>query len=1825
MSERNGSEIAVIGLAGRFPGAATIEELWRNLCAGVEALTVFGEDELRAAGIPEELLARPEYVRARGVLPGVELFDAPLFEITPREAEILDPQHRVFLECAWEALETAGYDPRRYDGAVGVFAGASFAIYFMHHILANPEVLAAVGENQALISGERDFLAGRVSYKLDLSGPSLSVQTACSTSLVAVHLACQMLLAGECDMALAGGVAVRLPQVAGHLWQEGGTLSKDGHCRAFDAAASGTVVGSGAGVVVLKPLDEALEEGDHIWAVIKGSAMNNDGAARVGFSAPGVEGQAKVIQAALGVAEVEPESIGYVEAHGSGTPLGDRIELAALHRAFADAAGRGRFCALGSVKPNIGHLDAAAGIASLIKTVLALHHKTLPPSLHYGTPNAELAREDSPFRVVTRREEWPAEDGEPRRAAVNSFGMGGTNAHVILEEAPEPEPASPARPWQVLPLSARTGSALDALAGRLADWLEAHPEAELADVAWTLQVGRRAFPHRRVVVCRDREEAMRGLRGAQAHPPKDPHPLAPSPTRTHARPGEGESEEDRLADLWLSGDDPDWEELHQGERRRRVPLPTYPFERQRYWIDPPRPAAAAVAAPAARPATHERPRLSTDYEAPQTEVERTLVEIWEEVFGISPVGIRDSFAELGGHSLLATQIQSRVRDRLGAALPLAAVLEAPTVAELARIVSPGAAEGASAAAERIPPRSAPADRFPVSFSQLRLWLLDRMEPGTPAYNIPMPLLLQGPLDRAVLDRCLAETVRRHESLRTVFALQGNEPVQVILPPAGFGLPLVDLTALAEEAREEETARLVDRETETGFDLARGPLLRAALVRHGAERHVLLLTVHHIVSDGWSLGVWFREIGALYEAFAAGRPSPLPALPIQYPDFAVWQRGHLQGERLEELLAYWREQLAGASPSLDLPADRPRPAVQSHRGAHEFLRLEPSLVESVRDLARAADATPFMVLLAAFQTLASRWSGQEDVSAGTFIAHRNRAEIEGLIGFFVNTLVLRTDLGNLGDRGGEPTFRGLLGRAREVTLGAYAHQDLPLERLIEELQPRRDPSRTPLFQVMLIFQNIPEMVLRLPDLTMSFLPLRLHRSNFDLSLWIDPAGGDFAVDAEYATALFDAATVRRFLGHFRTLLAAAAEAPDTPLARLPLMGEDERRQVLVEWNDTAAWLGAEVPVHLRIREQARRTPDAPAVLAGEAVLTYGELDRRAEALAGHLRGLGAGPEVIVGLALRRSPEMIAGLLGVLYAGAAYLPLDPDYPRERLELMLRDAGVSIVLTDDPPPDLTPPAPLSRLPPSPRERGELHVLSLSKIWGAEGRWRPSPGGRVGDGRGVGGEVGREGGTPAYVIFTSGSTGVPKGVVVTHGGLANHTASAIAEYGLGPGDRVLQFASINFDTSAEEIYPCLAAGAALVLRDDSMVTSAADFLRAVDRLGLTVLDLPTAYWHELAAGLERSGVPIPPSVRLVILGGEKALADRLAAWYQGGGGGARTRLVNTYGPTEGTIVATRTDLPPDLAALEPPIGRPIHNVRAYVLDRALEPAPVGVPGELCLAGAQLARGYLNRPETTAERFVPDPFGEAADRLYRTGDLVRWLPDGDLEFLGRVDRQVKIRGFRVEVGEVEKALRQHPGLADAVVEARQDGSGSLRLVAYVVPAAGAVPGDLRAGLRERLPEYMVPAAVVVLPELPRTPSGKIDRRALPAPESLRTEPDAAYVPPQSELERIIAGIWQEVLGVERVGSHDNFFELGGHSLQVVQVHGRLREALGREIDIILLFQRPTVSALARELRQGEEKPAFAEARALVLQQKSVNLRRKELMEQMMRQRRARG
>ncbi|MEU4232375.1 amino acid adenylation domain-containing protein [Nonomuraea sp. NPDC026600] len=2003
-----GGALAIVGMACRFPGATGPEEFWAAIRDGVEAVQDFTDEELLADGEDPDRLADPAYVRSGTVLNGIDLFDATLFEFTPREAEILDPQQRLFLETAWEALEDAGCDPARHPGQIGVFAGSAMSGYLIENLLAAPDVLKAVGEYQVMLGNDKDSLPTRTSYKLDLRGPSVSVNTACSTSLVALHLARQSLIAGDCDLALAGAVRVNAWTRRGYLYQSGGIGSPDGHCRPFDAEARGTIGAGGVGVVVLKRLADAIAAGDTIHAVVRGSAVNNDGTRKVGYTAPAVDGQAEVITAALASAGVDPGTIGYIEAHGTGTALGDPVEVAALSQVFTGD----RRIALGSVKSNIGHADAAAGMSGLIKTVLALKHRTLPPTVNFTTPNPRI--DFSPFYVPTAGAEWPQGPG-PRRAGVSAFGMGGTNAHVVLEEAPEPPAVPSATGQHLLILSAASGPALADIATRLRAHLRARPETDLGDVAATLRLGRRQLRHRGIMVAEDGRSALdaelvtseshprevafvfpgqgaqrrgmgaglyrsdsdfraavdacstiltsyldldlrqalygeagdldqtwltqptlfvteyalartlieRGIRPAmmaghsigeyvaaclagvltledalrlvaargrlvQSLPPgsmlavplpesevgdllgedvslaavntpelcvlSGPEPaiaelerrlvrqdIACRTLRTshafhsamldpvldafaaevasvrlgtpdlpylsnvtggwvsgaetkdpaywvrHLRetvrfadcaralvaadaavvevgPGrtlttlvrrqggqatvaplaEPESGQAALLEgvgrLWASGADVDWAAF--GPPGRRVPLPTYPFERRRYWIEPRARRFEIAPVAGANQEVHTAGSAQAVQRVHATDAVQgvrgvhttdavqeldVVAAAWRDVLGITPTGPQDDFFDLGGDSLVATQLASRL------GLPIEAIFDHPTLAGQQVLVASAVpreaipADVSAVAREMIPVVEEPGPA-PVSFIQRRMWFIDQVH-GSAAYAVATALDLRGELDVARLHGALRELVRRHESLRTVFHAPDGEPVQVVLPAGETPLPVEDCHD-AERALSEAAAQ--------PFDLAHGPLFRARLLRLAPDHHVLSLGFHHIVVDGWSITLLRTELAALYNG------ETLPEPRVRYRDYARRQR-----EQAADL-GFWKERLRGIPHSLDLPTDRPRPPTQTFEGAVATHLLPAELTAGVRKLSQERGATLYMTLLTALHTLLYRYSGQEDICVGSPVAGRTRPELEGIAGCFINTLVMRATMD-----GGRP-YTELLAQVRAHALGAYAHQDVPFERLVEELNPPRDLSRNPLFQVLFNLLNLPRSDLNLAGLAVSELAVETGTAQVDLVLYVEEQGAELLCRLEYNTALYDAGTARRLLRHYESLLRAIVAAPETALSDLVFLTGEELAEQL-DGQDV------EVPdlcVHELVEAQVGRTPDAVAVTFDGASLTYRELDERAGRVARRLRAAGVGPETLVGVAMERSATMLVTLLGVLKAGGAYVPLDPMYPQERQDHILDDSGIGVLVTerelagrytgyqgeliladDEAGPealdrDEAGPEALDRDEAVPKTRGG-HVPG-----GSPGR-RPAPV------------------NPCYVLYTSGSTGRPKGVRVQHSSVVNFLTSMSREPGLTGQDTLLAVTTSAFDISVLELFLPLTVGGRVLIASREAAYDPVRLATLLD--GATVMQATPATWRLLLS----SGWQGEPGLK-ALCGGEALPAD-LATDLRG----RVAELWNLYGPTETTIWSTLTRVTDGPIT----IGHPIANTRIHLLDATMRLVPTGVVGELYIGGAGLARDYLGRPELTAERFITWRDGR---RLYRTGDLARRRADGSIEFLGRADKQVKVRGYRIELGEIESLLLAHPAVREAAVVVR-GADEAKSIAAYLVTGTGtdadaaADSGpDWREYLRLKLPDYMIPSAFVPLDALPLTPNGKVDRKALPEPVGqVRAEGTAPRTPAEVEL----AELWTAILGVRGIGIDDDFFALGGDSFKAVRA---VRDS-GIQATVLDLFKNPTIRAFA--------------------------------------------
>ncbi len=1047
--------------------------------------------------------------------------------------------------------------------------------------------------------------------------------------------------------------------------------------------------------------------------------------------------------------------------------------------------------------------------------------------------------------------------------------------------------------------------------------------------------------------------------------------------------------------------------------------------------------------------------------------------------------------------------------------------------------------------------------LPLSFSQQRLWFLDQLAPNNAFYNMLYAFKLQGVLDVGVFERILNEVVRRHEVLRTNFVSVDGQPIQTIAETRRVTLPIVDLQHFPLAERTAETQRLTLEEAKKPFNLAEDALIRTTLLRLGEEEYMFLLTLHHIISDGWSEGVLIKEISTLYEAFLQGKPSPLPELPIQYADFTQWQREWLQGDVRSRLLTYWKRRLDGLSP-LELLTDRPRPAYLTFNGALFSLRLPHALVDNLKALSKQEDVTLFMTLLAAFKTLLVRYSGQNDIAVGSPIANRTYTELEGLIGFFVNTLVLRTNLS------GNPSFRILLRRIREMLLEAYSYQDLPFEHLVEEMHVPRDPSRSPLFQVMFNLQNTPHTAFHLPKLTLNSLLIDGKASRFDLTLFLEEDNNDLNIIAEYSTDLFDEETIRRLLGHYQTILESVVANPELSLATIPLLAPEERKQLISDWNNTETPFPSDRCIHHLIEEQVQRTPSAIAVISAGHALTYQDFNSRANQLAHHLHHLGVQPGMRVGLYLERSLDALVALLGILKAGCAYVPIDPANPGERVAFMLQNAQISILLTHQ--------HLISTLP-----QHQAHLVCLDSDWPTIATApATNPVCTV---------------QPAnlfYVMYTSGSTGKPKGVAMSHRALCNLLTWQLNTMVPPRAARLLQYASLSFDVSYQEIFPTLSAGGTIFMITEELRRDPVALLRFIDEQQVQKLYLPVVALQQLADAYGMGNVQLASLREITAAGEQLQITPQMIHFFRKL---KECTLHNFYGPTEthGTTIFTLSGEPEQWPTLVP-IGRPIANDQNYVLDAYGQLLPIGVSGELHLGGVGVADGYFNRPDLTAERFVPDPFGkQPGARLYKTGDLARWRADGILEFLGRIDHQVKVRGFRVELEEIEAVLNQHPAVQESVVVVREDVPGDKRLIAYLVTEVDLRPtmSELRGMVQAQLPEYMVPAMYVFLEALPLTINRKVDRRRLPKPDYERPELEASFVAPDTSTEQELAKIWLEISELNAWVCMITSSSWVDTSLLVTQIVSRVRTLFGVEVNVRDLFTAPTIAQLATQIDES--------------------------------------
>lgn len=2047
--EQLAQSIAIIGIAGRFPGADSIHQFWKNIVAGIDSLEIVPDEELRASGVPDEILNNPRCVKRAGILHNVDKFDASFFGYSPREAELIDPQQRLLLECAWETFEDAGYVPEAITGLTGVFAGAGIDIYFLKNLLSQPGRFEDNVDVLTFLGNDKDYLCSRIAYKLGLKGPCFAVNSACSTSLVAVQVGCQSLLTGQCDLALCGGVALQTPRARAYLYSEGEIFSKDGICRTFDKKAGGIVFGEGFGLAMLKRADEAIEDRDHIYAIIRSAVVNNDGADKAGFTAPSVNGQAELIALAQDLAGIHPDDISFIEAHGTGTKLGDAIEVAALSQAFRRETQRKRFCAIGSVKTNIGHLDAAAGITGLIKAACAVKHRMLPASLHCSQENPDLDLENSPFYVAKENVHFNTTE-KPLFGGVSSFGMGGTNAHVIIQEPPQREQSVNTRKYHIVPVSAHSAGSIESACVKLKEFILENEEQPIQDIGYTLQMGRRAFSHRWFAVCEDTHEcvlALEGTRGgvtgkgiageqqkvifafsgqgsqypqmgydlyntepvvkevfdrarvlfqdlygedffsivfsvetnfkaAMEHLTETQYTqpalftleyavsqllmsygimpdalvghsigeyvaaacagvftfedgfrivaargrlmaaMAPgamvyvacsekkvlsllvgnlvvalvnapdlcvvsgtveditqfeknmevqnircgrvktshafhsplmdeaarllkeevnkyhlnSPTipfvsnvsgtwildeqctnpeywarqlRDTVRfsscmktlfekgyhsfievgPGNSLSTLMRqntengkevaviqtvrhykqtvhdqayfmsaIGNLWLKGYPVDWALFYTKDIPNRISLPTYPFERKRYWIERSEPSnGAQIENYANKKAVTSDDVIEKDENTGKS-ISREVIagfvmNAWTDVLGVTDCGGDDNFQMLGGNSLMLSQVVSRLNNHLPFNMPLSFLMGSTTINEqvvrVNEFSSKNVSNGSKAALE-----IEKATTMQLSPAQKRLWYICQLDPVSPAFNIVHTFRIYGQLQVPLLEKALKSMVARHAIFRSRFLNNEGDPEVTLIDNMQVQLEVIDCYESDGAASEKEALRRIKNEAVKPFNLSSGPLFGYSLYRIDEQSYILVIKIHHIISDGWSMSVMLHECSEMYNAQCENREATLPEVSIGYFDYAQWINKTVENKVIPaEERAFWEHYFSGGIPVLQMPADFKRPETLNYSGGIVEFTLPEYVSAALKQYALVNNVTPFSILLSIFGLFLGRYSRQNNIVVGCPSANRMRVEFEPLVGLFLNMLPIKIDIDSA------DSVKQLILKTYENTIEVFSHQNMQFGQLVELLQPERMINYNPVFQTMFAYNNYS--VQSDHGKFIDIIPGIADRgaSEYDLSLYMWEYRGTIHGAMEYSSELFTGQTVKRFAGNFTMLLERALAAADASVGRLSLFSDNEIAERMRQQFVTTTNFPKEKTVYQLLDESMVTYSRAVAITDGTASFTYDEVKRHSNRVCRHLQGMGVVAGDLVGVHMARSVHILPALIGIMKAGGAYVPLDPLFPEERIEYMVEDAAIRFIVADS-------------------ENGtKFKKNSCVNIFYYAAEKDDS----LGDCEenieccGTGGDL-------AYVLYTSGSTGNPKGVEITHRSLVNFLLSMQKKPGISTNDKLLAVTTISFDIAGLEIFLPIVAGATIVLASGSDAADGFSLKKMLSKHRINIMQATPATWRILldAGWSEGKGLKI-------LCGGEalsRDLADNLLK--------TGAEVWNMYGPTETTIWSSVAKV--EYSQVEPDIGLPIDNTQLFIADDLLQLVPPGVVGELFIGGEGLARGYHNKGDLTKDRFVEIEIGGTKHRVYRTGDLVRESSDGKLEFMGRSDRQVKIRGFRIELEEIEVVVNRHEDVEQSIVATYDTPTGK-ELVAYVRPIEGRcfesqVIRDVVAGA---LPLYMVPAYIVVVNSFPLTPNGKVDRKKLPPPVGVTVSEQKSKTTPeiQDEIEAQLVEIWKQVLGRDDIAVTDDYFDLGGSSLVATRLFARIEKKVGVLLPLAVLYKASTVAKLAEHIR----------------------------------------
>ena len=1757
-------DIAIIGISSIMPQADGVKEFWRTIRNGTDCVRDLPEgrrkdidDYLKYTNQKSDDLVYPNYA----YLNEIHNFDYSFFGISPKEASLMDPNQRLFLQTVWSAIEDSGYGGNKLvETKTGVYVGYNSMFNTQYaKMIRNVEPDAITS---AVTGNIPEIIASRISYILDLKGPSMLINTACSSSLVAVHLACQAIRNNECDMAIAGSVKLKILPFDDKVTI--GIEASDGRTRTFDDNSDGTGGGEGVVAIILKPLDKAIKDRDHIYAVIKGSAINQDGKS-AGLTAPNPFAQEELIVRAWKDADINPEKISYIEAHGTGTRLGDPIEIEGITRAFRRYTDRKQFCAIGSVKSNIGHLDNAAGMAGLLKAILALKKKEIPASLHLKRPNRNIEFEESPVYYNNRLSKWDTK-GEPLRCGVSSFGLSGTNCHIILEEAPfieeqvEEKHELSSNSLDILTISARSKGALKELVALYSSYISEIESGSIKDICYTSNTGRGHYEYRMAIIVSDKAQLKEALERVLSVEDFNSyqcngiyigyHELVEQRQKTRGNfditneeitrlTAKAEALIDRIQEaaapslleelccFYINGANVNWGSLYtkDGNNRRLLSLPTYPFEKKRCWIDIPVNKTIEIYG-----------RDNDNY----SDTERKMAQVWGEVLGFERINVYEDFFKLGGDSLIAIRIVNYIKKHLNLNVTVEGILKFSSIEELSKHIDE--CQRIEASSHHPIQKVTQKEYYPLSSAQQRMFILNQIESSKTNYNIPAVMTIEGKVSEeniVTFTQVFHKLIKRHEGLRTSFLFVDGKPVQRIHPEVEFGINRIDESNSRDDRRDVED--IVHQLIQT-FDLSLAPLFAVSLVKLNDNRSLLVFDIHHIIADGTSMKILVKEFIDL----SNGRS--LTDLNIQYKDYAIWQRDRQECEELRNQKKFWLKKFSEDIPVLNMPIDYARPYVQSFTGDKISFFITEEQKNEINQFAIKTGTTTYIVLMGILYVLLYRYTNQEDIIIGTPVEGRTHADLEHIVGMFVNTLAMRNY------PTGSKTFLEFLLEVKNNMMEAYSNQEYQYEDLVNCVCKDRDISRNPLVDIVFNYITSGAQRIEIDGLLIEPYDYNNKKSIFDITMTAVEGGAGIRFDIEYTTALYKEETIVRIKNHFQNIIRDVLSQPEKKLMDIELMSSEEKSMLLYGLNNTIANYPKNQTLQEIFEQQVKRNSDRVSIEFCDASLTYEQLNRRANQLAHSLRELGVGRECIVGLMVERSLEMIVGIMAILKAGGAYLPIDPSYPEDRIKYMIENSGTNIILTQKQFVD--------------QLKGFKQVIDItSEAMYEKDDSNPTNTNIPGD--------------LAYIIYTSGTTGRPKGVMIEHKNVVRLLFNDRFQFDFNHNDVWTMFHSYCFDFSVWEIFGALLYGGKLLIVPKMTAMNTVEFRNLLEDKEVTVLNqTPTAFYNLLTEDNKNRNRRLD-SVRYVIFGGEALKPSMLSSWKEKY---PQMKLINMYGITETTVHVTYREITDyEIKNNISDIGTPIPTLSVYLMDKNMKLCPIGVSGEIFVGGDGVGRGYLHNPELTKQKFIENPY-KKGEILYRSGDLARLLSNGTMEYLGRLDHQVKIRGYRIELGEIEYHLEQHQSVKKAVVVEKSNQS-SKYLCAYLVMEKEISAQEFQQFLLKKLPSYMIPARYVSLASIPLTSNGKVNTQQLPEPDcSASTIGDNKVATNETQLKLI--HIWKEVLQVDDIDIESNFFEIGGDSITLIQVHNRISSNITDKITVTDLFAYPTIVSLSEVIDQ---------------------------------------